>query len=131
MKELKTMKDIQHDHLVRFYGAVIEIVPCLLTEYCPKGSLQDILENHEISLDWMFKLSLMHDIVKVCSLTQSFNLFYHQSSSLIGNALPPHNTDPFTRTIEIIKLCGRLPIRIEAHRFWAARAEKKSDRRAR
>lgn len=59
------MKDIQHDHLVRFYGAVIDNVPCILTEYCPKGSLQDILENHEINLDWMFKLSLMHDIVKV------------------------------------------------------------------
>lgn len=66
MMELKVMKDIQHDHLVRFYGAVIDNVPCcLLTEYCPKGSLQDILENHEINLDWMFKLSLMHDIVKV------------------------------------------------------------------
>jgi atrial natriuretic peptide receptor A len=65
MMELKTMKDIQHDHLVKFFGAVIENVPCILTEYCPKGSLQDILENHEIKLDWMFKLSLMHDIVKV------------------------------------------------------------------
>lgn len=40
MMELKTMKDIQHDHLVRFYGAVIDEVPCMLTEYCPKGSLQ-------------------------------------------------------------------------------------------
>lgn len=65
MMELKTMKDIQHDHLVRFYGAVIDSIPCILTEYCPKGSLQDILENHEINLDMMFKLSLMHDIVKV------------------------------------------------------------------
>lgn len=68
MMELKTMKDLQHDHLVRFYGAVIDTIdsiPCLLTEYCPKGSLQDILENHEINLDMMFKLSLMHDIVKV------------------------------------------------------------------
>lgn len=69
MMELKTMKDIQHDHLVRFYGACIEgEVPCLLTEYCPKGSLQDILENHEIKLDWMFRLSLMHDIVRVSLL---------------------------------------------------------------
>lgn len=65
MMELKTMKDIQHEHLVKFFGAVIDDVPCILTEYCPKGSLQDILENHEIKLDMMFKLSLMHDIVKV------------------------------------------------------------------
>lgn len=74
MMELKAMKDIQHDHLVKFFGAVIDNVPCLLTEYCPKGSLQDILENHEINLDWMFKLSLMHDIVKV-SPTSSENFY--------------------------------------------------------
>uniref|UniRef100_A0A8C4XEW7 guanylate cyclase n=1 Tax=Erpetoichthys calabaricus TaxID=27687 RepID=A0A8C4XEW7_ERPCA len=35
---------------------------CLLTEYCPKGSLQDILENMSIKLDWTFKYSLMLDI---------------------------------------------------------------------
>ncbi|CAB0033005.1 unnamed protein product, partial [Trichogramma brassicae] len=35
------MKDLQHDHLVKFYGACVEIPHCcLLTEYCPRGSLQ-------------------------------------------------------------------------------------------
>lgn len=77
MMELKTMKDIQHDHLVRFYGAVIEEVPCLLTEYCPKGSLPDILENHEISLDWMFKLSLMHDLAKGMSFLHTTPIHSH------------------------------------------------------
>ncbi|CAD7092893.1 unnamed protein product [Hermetia illucens] len=65
MLELKRMKDIQHDHLVKFYGACLDPPKCcILTEYCPKGSLQDILENEQINLDWMFKLSLMHDIVR-------------------------------------------------------------------
>ena len=60
------MKDLQHDHLVRFCGACVDPPnSCILTEYCPKGSLQDILENEQIKLDWMFKLSLMHDIVRV------------------------------------------------------------------
>lgn len=60
------MKDLQNDHVVRFIGACIDIPNrCLLTEYCPKGSLQDILENAEIKLDWMFKYSLLHDLVKV------------------------------------------------------------------
>ena len=36
-----------------------------ITEYCPKGSLQDILENEQFKLDWMFKFSLMQDIVRV------------------------------------------------------------------
>jgi atrial natriuretic peptide receptor A len=40
MVELKAMKDIQHEHLVKFYGAIIDKEPCLLTEYCSKGSLQ-------------------------------------------------------------------------------------------
>ncbi|XP_076759179.1 atrial natriuretic peptide receptor 1 isoform X4 [Xylocopa sonorina] len=63
--ELKRMKDLQHDHLVRFYGACIEPPHCcLLTEYCPKGSLQDILENEQIKLDRVFRGSLIHDIVR-------------------------------------------------------------------
>ncbi|XP_075984818.1 atrial natriuretic peptide receptor 1-like [Anticarsia gemmatalis] len=63
--ELKKMKDLEHDHLARFYGACVDPPHCcFLTEYCPKGSLQDILENEAIKLDWMFKVSLMHDIVK-------------------------------------------------------------------
>lgn len=60
------MKDIHHEHLVKFYGACVDSPNCcILTEYCPKGSLQDILENEQIKLDWMFKISLMHDIVRV------------------------------------------------------------------
>ncbi|KOX79706.1 Atrial natriuretic peptide receptor 1 [Melipona quadrifasciata] len=63
--ELKRMKDLQHDHLVRFYGACVDPpYCCLLTEYCPKGSLQDILENEQIKLDRVFRGSLIHDIVR-------------------------------------------------------------------
>jgi len=54
--ELKTMKDLHHDHLVRFIGACVEgPTPCLLTEYCPRGSLQDILEDEDIQLEWNFR----------------------------------------------------------------------------
>ena len=60
------MKDINHDHLVRFIGACIEPPNCcLITEYCPRGSLQDILEDEDITLEWNFRYSLVHDIVKV------------------------------------------------------------------
>lgn len=60
------MKDMSHDHLVRFIGASVTAPHCyLLTEYCPRGSLEDILENEQIQLDAMFRRSLMHDIIKV------------------------------------------------------------------
>ncbi|XP_036439440.1 atrial natriuretic peptide receptor 1 isoform X2 [Colossoma macropomum] len=63
--ELKHMRDVQNDHLTRFIGACIEPPNvCIVTEYCPRGSLQDILENESITLDWMFKYSLINDIVK-------------------------------------------------------------------
>ena len=64
--ELKRMKDLTNDHLVRFIGACVTTPRCfLLTEYCPRGSLEDILENDQIQLDGMFRYSLMHDIIKV------------------------------------------------------------------
>ena len=44
--ELKRMKDLQHDHLVRFVGACLDhSQPFLVTEYCPRGSLQDTAAN--------------------------------------------------------------------------------------
>ncbi|XP_046432622.1 atrial natriuretic peptide receptor 1 isoform X2 [Neodiprion fabricii] len=76
--ELKRMKDLQHDHLVRFYGACMDPPHCcLLTEYCPKGSLQDILENDQIKLDRVFRGSLIHDIVRGMAYLHASELKSH------------------------------------------------------
>ncbi|XP_053560395.1 LOW QUALITY PROTEIN: atrial natriuretic peptide receptor 2-like [Bombina bombina] len=71
--ELKHMRDVQFNHLTRFLGACIDAPNiCIVTEYCPRGSLQDILENDSINLDWMFRHSLINDIVKgMCFLHRS------------------------------------------------------------
>lgn len=64
--EVKTVQDLTHDHIARFIGICIDPKhQYIVTEYCPKGSLQDILQNEEIKLDTMFKHSIMHDIAKV------------------------------------------------------------------
>lgn len=58
--------DMSHDNVNVFIGACIEQPNmCVLTAYCPKGSLQDILENNDIKLDMMFKNSFVNDIVEV------------------------------------------------------------------
>lgn len=76
--ELKRLKDLHHDHLVKFIGACLDPPHCcLLTEYCPKGSLQDILENEQFKLEPMFKNSLMHDIVKGMSYLHSSEIKSH------------------------------------------------------
>lgn len=64
--EIKQVRDVTHENTVRFLGACIECPTVLiLTEYCPKGSLKDVLENEAIHLDWNFRMSLIHDVVKV------------------------------------------------------------------
>ena len=60
------VKDLNYDHICHFVGACIEPEHlCLVYEYCPKGSLKDVLEDEQIKLDWMFKFSLMQDICRV------------------------------------------------------------------
>ncbi|MEQ2266550.1 Nitrogen permease reactivator protein [Xenotaenia resolanae] len=76
--ELKHMRDVQNEHLTRFIGACIDPPNiCIITEYCPRGSLQDILENDSISLDWMFKYSLINDIVKGMVFLHNSVIFSH------------------------------------------------------
>lgn len=60
------VRDVTHENTVRFVGACVDSVNVLiLSEYCPKGSLKDVLENGELDLDWNFRMSLIHDVVKV------------------------------------------------------------------
>ena len=64
------MRDIRHENLNTFIGACVEQGHiCVLSKLCPKGSLDDILQNDDIQLDLMFKISFMMDI---CSVSNSF-----------------------------------------------------------
>jgi guanylate cyclase, other len=49
-----------------FIGACVEPMRILLvTDYCAKGSLYDIIENEDIKLDELFIASLVHDLIRV------------------------------------------------------------------
>jgi len=76
--EFKKMRDLQNDHVVRFVGVCIDPGnQCIITEYCQKGSLQDILENDQIKLDKMFKFSLLQDIVRGMGYIHSTDIKSH------------------------------------------------------
>ncbi|XP_048248100.1 guanylate cyclase 32E-like [Haliotis rufescens] len=63
--ELKQMRDLRHDNIVQFIGACVEPNEVyVITEYCSKGSLEDILENDDVKLDTMFIASIVADILK-------------------------------------------------------------------
>ncbi|XP_060597382.1 receptor-type guanylate cyclase Gyc76C-like isoform X2 [Ruditapes philippinarum] len=64
-KELKVIRDLRHDNLNPFIGACLDSPTVLIvTSYCSKGSLQDLLENDDIQLDDMFRASLVFDIIR-------------------------------------------------------------------
>ncbi|GFY56732.1 guanylate cyclase 32E, partial [Trichonephila inaurata madagascariensis] len=64
-KELKVMRDLRHDNLNPFVGACVEPPNIIIiTEYCSRGSLRDILENEDVKLDNMFNASIIGDIVR-------------------------------------------------------------------
>ncbi|XP_075215398.1 atrial natriuretic peptide receptor 1 [Lycorma delicatula] len=76
--EIKQVRDVTHENTVRFIGACIECPTVLiLTEYCPRGSLKDVLENEAIRLDWNFRMSLIHDIVKGMSFLHGCEVAVH------------------------------------------------------
>ncbi|RZF32953.1 hypothetical protein LSTR_LSTR000823 [Laodelphax striatellus] len=78
LMEIKQVRDVTHENTVRFIGACIECPTVLiLTEYCPRGSLKDVLENEAIRLDWNFRMSLIHDIVKGMAFLHSCEVAVH------------------------------------------------------
>lgn len=68
---------MRHDNLNAFIGACTESPNiCIITEYCSRGSLKDVLENESIKLDQMFIASLVFDLIRVSFFSSSLDLFY-------------------------------------------------------
>ncbi|XP_014210339.1 guanylate cyclase 32E [Copidosoma floridanum] len=81
-KQLKILKDIRHDNLNAFIGACTDPPNiCIVAEYCPRGSLKDILENEDIKLDNMFMASLVGDIVRGMTFLHESVIKFHGSLS--------------------------------------------------
>ncbi|XP_025406110.1 receptor-type guanylate cyclase Gyc76C-like isoform X2 [Sipha flava] len=65
MKEMRLLRDLRHSNVNSFIGATIEPLRILIiTDYCAKGSLYDIVENEDIKLEKMFITSLVHDLIR-------------------------------------------------------------------
>ncbi|KAK3747649.1 hypothetical protein RRG08_024796 [Elysia crispata] len=78
LSDLRRMKNLQGEHIVRFVGLCLDAPQaCILTEYCQKGSLQDVLENDAIKLDWMFRYSIMQDIVRGMTCLHASEIRFH------------------------------------------------------
>uniref|UniRef100_A0A8C9RN85 Guanylate cyclase n=1 Tax=Scleropages formosus TaxID=113540 RepID=A0A8C9RN85_SCLFO len=59
------MKDMRHENVNPFIGFFHDCgVFAIMTEYCSRGSLEDLLYTDGLKLDWMFKSSLLMDLIK-------------------------------------------------------------------
>uniref|UniRef100_A0A8B9JLB8 Guanylate cyclase n=1 Tax=Astyanax mexicanus TaxID=7994 RepID=A0A8B9JLB8_ASTMX len=59
------MRDIRHENVNPFMGLFHDCgVFAIVTEFCSRGSLEDLLLNDDVKLDWMFKSSLLLDLIK-------------------------------------------------------------------
>lgn len=57
---------MRHENLIQFIGASVDHGSiAILTAYCARGSLEDVLLNEDLHLDNMFVSSLVSDILKV------------------------------------------------------------------
>lgn len=76
-------RELDHSNLCKFIGASVEAPEiAILTEYCPKGSLNDVLQNDEIPLNWGFRFSFSRDIARAMAYLHQRRIYHgHLKSS--------------------------------------------------
>ena len=73
----RQIRELRHENVALYLGLFLaggaggpaapgEGVLAVVSEHCARGSLQDLLAQRDIKLDWMFKSSLLLDLIKVC-----------------------------------------------------------------
>ena len=57
---------LDHPNLCKFIGATVNSPRnlAIISEYCPKGSLNDVLQNEDIPLNWGFRFSFATDVAR-------------------------------------------------------------------
>lgn len=60
------LREMRHENLNLYLGLFVDSgILALVVEHCPRGSLADLLADSDVRLDWMFKSSLLMDLIKV------------------------------------------------------------------
>uniref|UniRef100_A0A3B3X177 Guanylate cyclase n=1 Tax=Poecilia mexicana TaxID=48701 RepID=A0A3B3X177_9TELE len=59
------LREMRHENLNLYLGLFVDSgILALVVEHCPRGSLADLLADSDVRLDWMFKSSLLMDLIK-------------------------------------------------------------------
>ncbi|XP_078101014.1 retinal guanylyl cyclase 2-like [Sander vitreus] len=59
------LREMRHENTNLYVGLFVDSgIFALVVEHCPRGSLADLLADGDMRLDWMFKSSLLMDLIK-------------------------------------------------------------------
>uniref|UniRef100_A0A3P8UZ15 Guanylate cyclase n=1 Tax=Cynoglossus semilaevis TaxID=244447 RepID=A0A3P8UZ15_CYNSE len=82
-EEVKQVRELDHPNLCKFIGGCVEVPNvAIVTEYCPKGSLNDVLLNEDIPLNWGFRFSFATDIARGMSYLHQHRVCHGQLKSM-------------------------------------------------
>lgn len=63
------MRELRHENVAACLGVFVAPgVSAVVLEHCARGSLEDLLRNEALRLDWTFKASLLLDLIRVRTL---------------------------------------------------------------
>ncbi|KAM6473127.1 atrial natriuretic peptide receptor 2-like [Liasis olivaceus] len=81
-KEVRQVRQLDHPNICKFIGGCVEVPNiAIITEYCPKGSLNDVLLNENIPLNWGFRLSFATDIAQGMAYLHQHRIYHGQLKS--------------------------------------------------
>ncbi|KAK5858345.1 hypothetical protein PBY51_002491 [Eleginops maclovinus] len=76
------LRDMRHENLNLFLGLFFDSgIFAIVTEHCSRGSLEDLLNNEEVRLDWMFKSSLLMDLIRAMKYLHNRDIIHGRLKS--------------------------------------------------
>lgn len=87
------LRDMRHENINLFLGLFLDCgIFGVVTEHCSRGSLEDLLSNEDVRLDWMFKSSLLMDLIRVRAVMNTLYFISNFISFLSFTPVPPSVT---------------------------------------
>ncbi|KAM4642158.1 atrial natriuretic peptide receptor 2-like [Discoglossus pictus] len=80
-KEVQVVRKLDHQNICKFFGGTVEGNIYIITEYCPKGSLADVLLNDDVPLNWGFRLSFATDIARGMAYLHQHKVYHGRLTS--------------------------------------------------
>ncbi|XP_017597797.1 PREDICTED: retinal guanylyl cyclase 1 [Corvus brachyrhynchos] len=107
------LRDLRHENVNLFLGFFHDCgIFAVVSEHCSRGSLEDLLRNEDMKLDWMFKSSLLIDLIKGMWYLRHHDIVHGRlksQNSVLGGDQATVGHDIDCQTPEIIEKVRKPP----------------------